>query len=127
MKISYVVDNHSPAYGGPYTVISEQLHYLYKNNIDVELIYNSNSFVKYNRDYRLILNNTDIVHIFGIWRPFHIKAFNSSKKLKKKNNYITFGSVRTLVTESKKHKEKNCMEYLSKENFKQCRLYTCHK
>ena len=84
MKISYVVDNHSPAYGGPYTVISEQLHYLYKNNIDVELIYNSNSFVKYNRDYRLILNNTDIVHIFGIWRPFHIKAFNSSKKLKKK-------------------------------------------
>ena len=38
MRISYFVDNHSPSYGGPYTVISEQLKYLYKNNIKTELI-----------------------------------------------------------------------------------------
>ena len=57
MRISYFVDNHSPSYGGPYTVISEQLKYLYKNNIKVELIYNSNSFTNFNRDYNSIIED----------------------------------------------------------------------
>ena len=84
MKISYFVDNHSPSYGGPYTVISEQLKHLYKNGIEAELIFNSNTFTKFDRDYNSIIANTDIVHIFGIWRPFHIRAFLASKKFKKK-------------------------------------------
>ena len=84
MRISYFVDNHSPSYGGPYSVISEQLKYLYKNNINVELIYNSNSFTSFHRDYNSIIEDTDIVHIFGIWRPFHIRAYLASKKFKKK-------------------------------------------
>lgn len=93
MRISYVVDNHSPAYGGPYTVISEQLKYLYKNNIKIELIYNSNSFAKFNRDYNSIIEDTDIVHIFGIWRPFHIRAYLASKKFKKKIIISTLGAL----------------------------------
>ena len=40
MKIAYVVDNHSPAYGGPYTVISDQAYSLYKNDIKLKVVQN---------------------------------------------------------------------------------------
>tara|TARA_X000000950_G_scaffold247616_1_gene306028 strand:- start:13216 stop:14250 length:1035 start_codon:yes stop_codon:yes gene_type:complete len=106
MKISYVVDNHSPAYGGPYTVISEQLKYLYKNNVDAELIFNTNSFKKFSRDYKSIIKNTDIVHIFGIWRPFHIKAFIASKKLKKKIVISTLGALEPWALSQRNLKKK---------------------
>ena len=68
----------------------EALIQLFQNNLNIyikiilkKLIYNSNSFASFNRDYNSIIEDTDIVHIFGIWRPFHIRAYLASKNLKK--------------------------------------------
>lgn len=114
MKVSYIVDNHSPAYGGPYTVISEQLNYLYKNNIDIELIYTSNSFTVLKRDYKKIIKNTDLVHIFGIWRPFHIRAFYASKKLNKKIIISPLGALEPWSLSQRRLKKKVAWNFYQK-------------
>lgn len=106
MKVSYVVDNHTPSYGGPYTVISDQAYQLYKNGISVDLVYSSNSFTKFKRDYNLIFKNTDIVHIFGIWRPFQIKAFLAAKKNKKKIVISPLGALEPWSLQQSYYKKK---------------------
>ena len=105
MKIAFVVDNHSPAYGGPYTVISEQAYNLYKNNIELKLIYNSNSFSSFNRNYYEIFRKVDLVHIFGIWRPKIISAFFNARKAKTKIVISPLGALEPWAMNQKKIKK----------------------
>lgn len=105
MKIAFVVDNHSPAYGGPYTVISDQAYNLYKNNINIKVLYNSNSFGKFNRNYSEIFKRIDLVHIFGIWRPKIIFAFLQAKKQKKKIIISPLGALEPWSMSQKKIKK----------------------
>ena len=84
MKILIVVDSHFKEYGGPHTAISQKIEFLNKNNIKNKLIYNrTNNFV-FNLDLEYIIKDFDIVHIYGIWRPFLAKIFYLARKLKKK-------------------------------------------
>ena len=84
MKILIVVDAHFKEYGGPYTAISQKIEFLNKKKIINKVIFrSSNSFI-FNLDIDYIIKDFDIVHIYGIWRPYLAKIFYKAKKLKKK-------------------------------------------
>ena len=82
MKILLVVDAHFREYGGPYTAISDKIRFLNKHKIKNKLIYSKNNFFNYQIDIEFIVKDYDIVHIYGIWRPFFDKSILYCKKIK---------------------------------------------
>ena len=88
MRILVVTNSHFQEYGGPYTAINQTIKYLNKKKIDNKLIYKSTNHYNYSLDLKYIIKDYDIVHIYGIWRPFLAKVFLIAKLLKKKNYYI---------------------------------------
>ena len=106
MKVLIVVESHYKEYGGPYTAISQTVKYLNDRKIKNKLIYeNSNNF-KYNLDLKYIIRDFDIIHIYGIWRPFLIKVFIIAKLLKKKIVISPIGALEPWSLEQKKLKKK---------------------
>ena len=88
MKIGLTIHHHSPGYGGPFTVLSESAKYLYENQIDVRMFFNQNQFTNFSLNLKEIVNSRDLLHIFGIWDPFHIRVFyHAIKKTKKNYNF----------------------------------------
>ena len=71
MKILLVVESHFQEYGGPYTAISQKVKYLNSQNIKNKLIFLKTNYFKFNVDLEYIIKDFDIVHIYGIWRPFY--------------------------------------------------------
>ena len=106
MKILIGVDNHFQGYGGPFTAISEKLDYLQSQNIKFKLIYKSNSHFNYNLNFKEILEDIDIVHIYGCWRPFTVKLFYEAKKYKKKIIISPIGALEPWSLQQKKIKKK---------------------
>ena len=100
MKVLYIVTAHFQAYGGPYKAISDQLYHL-KKYISFKLIYRTNSSFKYNLNFFATMKNYDVVHIYGLWSPFLVKAFLVAKFLKKK---IIISPIGTLEPWSLKQK-----------------------
>ena len=84
MKILIVVESHFKEYGGPYTAITQEIEYLNSRKISNKLIFQKTNHFKYKLDLAYIINDYDLVHIYGIWRPFLIKVYYIAKKLKKK-------------------------------------------
>ena len=116
MRILVVTNSHFKEYGGPYTAISQKVEYLNKKNIKNKLIYRSTNNYKYNLDLKAIIEDYDIVHIYGIWRPFLVKVFLVAKLLKKKNCYIPVRCHGTMGIKSKKIEKINSLEFISKKN-----------
>jgi len=106
MKILIGVDNHFQGYGGPFTAISEKLDYLEKSNIKFKLIYESNSKFLFRYNLEEILEDIDIVHIYGLWRPFIFRLFHKAKKLKKKIITSPIGALEPWSLNQKKLKKK---------------------
>ena len=127
MKVLIAVESHFKEYGGPYTAITQAVEYLNKKKIHNKLIFKNSNYFSYSLDLEYIIKDFDIVHIYGIWRPFLVKVFLISKKLKKKNYYQSNRCIRTMVTKSKKIKKKISLVYLSKKNFRYYRFNSCNE
>ncbi len=106
MKILLVVDSHFREYGGPHTAISDKIRFLNKHKIKNKLIYSKNNFFNYRIDIEFIVKDYDIVHIYGIWRPFLIKVFYIAKKLNKKIVISPIGALEPWSLSQKKIKKK---------------------
>ena len=81
MKIGLSIHHHSPGHGGPFTVISESAKYLYENGVNIRTIINQNQFTSFNLNLKEIIKSRDLIHLFGIWDPFHIKVFFKAKSI----------------------------------------------
>ena len=118
MKILIAVESHFKEYGGPYTAINQKIEYLNSRNIKNKLIYNKTNQFNFKLDLNYLIN-FDIIHIYGIWRPFLARVFLIAKKLNK-NNIKSNRCFRTMVIKTKKIKKEISMVYLSKKNFRKC-------
>ncbi len=105
MRILVVTNSHFKEYGGPYTAISQKVEYLNKKNIENKLIYRSSNSYDYNLDLKTIIEDYDIVHIYGIWRPFLVKVFLVAKLLKKKIVISPLGAMEPWALNQKKLKK----------------------
>jgi glycosyltransferase involved in cell wall biosynthesis len=105
MKILIVVESHFKEYGGPYTAIIQKIEYLNSQKIENKLIYQETNTFKYNLDLEYIIKDYDIVHIYGVWRPFLVKVFFVSKKLNKKIIISPIGALEPWSLSQKKIKK----------------------
>ena len=106
MKILIAVESHYKEYGGPYTAINQKIEYLNKKNIKNKLIYFKTDKFNFNLNLEYLINDFDIVHIYGIWRPFLIKVFLIAKKLDKKIILSPIGALEPWSLNQKKIKKK---------------------
>ena len=106
MKILVVVDSHFKEYGGPYTAINQKIKFLNSIGVKNKLIFQRTDNFKYNLDLNYIINDFDIVHIYGLWKPFLFKVFYIAKKLKKKIIISPLGGLEPWALEQKKIKKK---------------------
>ena len=106
MKILLVVDAHFKEYGGPHTAISQKIEFLNKKKIINKLIFRNSNTFKFNLDIDYIIRDFDIVHIYGIWRPYLAKIFYKAKKLKKKIVISPIGSLEPWAIKQKWLKKK---------------------
>ena len=105
MKILIVVESHFKEYGGPYTAITQKVAYLNSKKIQNKLIYKSTNNFNFNLDLKYIIKDYDIIHIYGIWRPFLFNVFLISKKLKKKIVISPIGALEPWSLQQKKIKK----------------------
>ena len=106
MKILIVVESHFKEYGGPFTAINQKIEYFNNKNIKTKLIFNKTNFYKFNLDLHFVINDYDIVHIYGMWRPFLIRVYLLAKKLKKKIIVSPIGYLEPWSLSQKKIKKK---------------------
>ena len=106
MKILIVVESHFQEYGGPFTAITQEIEYLNSRKIYNKLIYKNTNYFKYKLDLDYIVNDFDLVHIYGIWRPFLVKVYHIAKKLKKKIIVSPIGALEPWSLSQKKLKKK---------------------
>lgn len=106
MKILIAVESHFKEYGGPYTAITQEIEYLNSRKISNKLIFRRTNHFTYNLDLEYIINDYDLVHIYGIWRPFLIKVYYIAKKLKKKIIISPIGALEPWALSQKKLKKK---------------------
>lgn len=105
MKILIAVDSHFQEYGGPYTAINQKISHLNSRKILNKLIFDKTNYAKYNLDLKYIINDFDIIHIYGLWRPFLIKVFFTAKKLNKKIIISPIGALESWAMKQKKFKK----------------------
>jgi glycosyltransferase involved in cell wall biosynthesis len=86
MRILLVTNNFYISDGGSYTAVSELAYALNrKKGLIAKILHNNNNNNIFNsNNYKIIIKNFDIIHIFGIWSPFLYLVFYYSKKLGKK-------------------------------------------
>ena len=125
MKVLLVVESHFKEYGGPYTAITQAVQYLNKKKIYNKLIFKNSNYFKFSLDLEHIIKDFDIIHIYGIWRPFLVKVFFISKKLKKKIIISPIGALEPWSL-SQKNKKKLAW-YFYQKNFRQCRCNSCNQ
>ena len=106
MKILIAVESHFEEYGGPYTAITQEIEYLNSRKIFNKLIYKKTNHFEYKLDLDYIINDFDLIHIYGIWRPFLIRVYNVAKKLKKKIIISPIGALEPWALSQKKLKKK---------------------
>ena len=106
MKILIAVESHFKEYGGPYTAINQKIGYLNNRKIKNKIIYCKTNRYNFDVDLNYIINDFDLVHIYGIWRPFLIKVFLIAKKLKKKIILSPIGALEPWSLRQKKFKKK---------------------
>ena len=106
MNILIATEHHFPGYGGPYTAVSDNLKYLYKNNIKFKLLYKNSDFFNYNLDIKEIVKGYEVVHMYGIWTPFNIKVSKIARLAKKKIVISTLGALEPWALSQKKWKKK---------------------
>ena len=120
MKIGLAVHHHSPGYGGPFTAISEMANYLSKHDINLKLIYGEDEKIKYKLNYREIVKSVEIIHCFGIWKPFYIKLFYYAKKFKKKIIISPLGSLEPWALDQKKFKKQLAWNFYQQKIINEC-------
>ena len=123
MKLLVGMNSYFESYGGPWTAISQKLEYLNKANIDFKLIFSSNNHFKYKLNFKEIVKKFDVIHIYGLWKPFTIKLFSEAKRLKKTIILSPLGALEPWAL-SQKNKEKNSLASLPKKNYVRLRLYS---
>ena len=106
MKILIAVESHFKEYGGPYTAITQEIEYLNSRKISNKLIFRRTNHFKYKLDLAYIINDYDLIHIYGVWRPFLIKVYYIAKKLKKKIIISPLGALEPWALSQKKLKKK---------------------
>lgn len=109
MKILLVTNNFFINDGGSYTAISELSYALNKKKEIIAKIFHNNN--KYNNifnlnNYKIVINNFDLIHIFGIWSPFISIIFYLAKKIGKNVIISPLGYLEPWSLEQSKIKKK---------------------
>jgi glycosyltransferase involved in cell wall biosynthesis len=107
MKILLVTNNFHISDGGSYTAISELSYALNKKkNIIAKIFHNNNNNIFNLNNYKIAINNFDIIHIFGIWSPFLSIFFYLAKKIGKNVIISPLGYLEPWSLEQSKIKKK---------------------
>ena len=107
MRILLVTNSFFISDGGSYTAISELSYALNKKKeIIAKIFHNNNNNIFNLNNYKIIINNFDIIHIFGIWSPFLGIIFYIAKKLGKNVIISPLGYLEPWSLEQSKIKKK---------------------
>ena len=106
MKILIVVESHYKEYGGPFTAINQKIEYLNYKNITTKLIFKKTDHFSFSIDLNYIIKDFDIVHIYGMWRPFLVRVFLLAKRYNKKIIISPIGTLEPWSLSQKKYKKK---------------------
>jgi|694.fasta_scaffold137475_2 glycosyltransferase involved in cell wall biosynthesis len=109
MRILLVTNSFFISDGGSYTAISELSYALNKKKEIIAKIFhnnNNNNNIFNLNNYKIIINNFDIIHIFGIWNPFLGIIFYIAKKLGKNVIISPLGYLEPWSLEQSKIKKK---------------------
>ena len=79
MKILVGIDIHFEGYGGPYYAISNKLHNLSKNELNLNLYLKKTVSILIHL-IRGIVEDFDIIHLYSLWQPFIIETHRVAKK-----------------------------------------------
>ena len=105
MRILVGTETHFEGNGGPYYAISNKLKYLYKNHVKFKLIFQKTDGYDYSLNFNEIVEDFDIVHIYGLWRPFILKLYSAAKKQNKKIILSPLGGLEPWAMNQKKFKK----------------------
>lgn len=105
MKILVGTETHFAGYGGPYYAISNKLINLNKNGIDFKLIFQKSGEYNYSLNYSEIIEDFDIIHLYGLWRPFLINTHRIAKKKNKKIIMSPLGALEPWAMTQKRLKK----------------------
>jgi glycosyltransferase involved in cell wall biosynthesis len=83
MKVAILVDKFYPEIGGPYFILKQTVNSI-KKIIKIKLIFNDNGKFEKKLNLNNILKKFDLIHVYGGWTYFHIKATYVAMKMKKK-------------------------------------------
>jgi glycosyltransferase involved in cell wall biosynthesis len=107
MRILLVTNSFFISDCGSYTAISELSYALNKKKeITAKIFHNNNNNIFNLNNYKIIINNFDIIHIFGIWSPFLGIIFYFAKKLGKNIIVSPLGYLEPWSLEQSKIKKK---------------------
>jgi glycosyltransferase involved in cell wall biosynthesis len=122
MKILLVCNRFHIEDGGRYTAVSELCYALNAKGIFTKIIHNNNNYnIIYRlKDYFSLVNNFDIVHIFGIWSPFINLFIFLAKKLKKKIIVSPIGYLEPWSLQQSKIKKKIAWHLYQKKALEKC-------
>lgn len=84
MKVCFISEYFTPAYGGQYTSVKGVIDMCKLKKIEFIIIHKHSKSYSSNKILEKSINQCDIVHIFGGWTPFYIKTSLLAHKLKKK-------------------------------------------
>ena len=84
MKVCFISEYFTPAYGGQYTSVKGVIDMCKLKKIKFIIIHKHSKTYSNDKILEKSINQCDIVHIFGGWTPFYIKTSILAHKLKKK-------------------------------------------
>tara|TARA_S200000501_G_scaffold378336_1_gene440422 strand:- start:4895 stop:5908 length:1014 start_codon:yes stop_codon:yes gene_type:complete len=84
MKICFISENFSPSYGGQFSSIKGIIDMCKLRNIDHIVIHKKSKIYSDKNNLENTIKKCDIIHIFGGWTYFYVKASLLAHKLRKK-------------------------------------------
>ena len=125
MKICFISEFYSPAYGGQYTSVKGVVDICRLKKIKYMVIHKKSKIYNDNARLEKSISECDIIHIFGGWTLFYIKISLLVHKLKKKIIVHPMGFYEPWSLNQKKIKKKLAW-YLYQRNFlRQSTLVHC--
>jgi glycosyltransferase involved in cell wall biosynthesis len=124
MKVAILVDKFYPEIGGPYFILKQTVNSI-KKIIKIKLIFNDNGKSKKKLNLNNILKKFDLIHVYGGWTYFHIKATYVAMKLKKKIIIHPLGYYEPWSLKQKEFKKKIAWDFYQEKILLNSNLIHC--
>lgn len=125
MKICLCSEYYSPEFGGQYSSVKWVYDQCRINKIKCEIIHSKKKNYKDKNLLIKIINNCDIIHLFGGWTPFYIKLNYIALKFKKKIIIHTMGFFEEYSLSQKRIKKFIALKIFQERFLKKANLIHC--